>query len=368
MISDTGRKTISLFTILQILFIPFIGFYILKNEFELQDSLPGAIGKKSLVEFTWFWLSGLVFFWIAESAVFATVTYHVLAPDLTLEVDLTQSGWTNALSLFKFPLGCLAAGLASMGLVSTIFRSGQTQYQIEVAEKSANINAYHSTMKSFSEYVEGISREYGWKDIASHKLFNVLFSQSSDYSIKINESNCRMLYENNLRDLNRLIKAIRNRDEYELYICLGKYSIGDYIGGSAIGNTQSSDSLILESFVGSTVTRVELPKGNYLKYKFQVTNMISRILQYSILSTIDTSSISEKLSDELVEKDHKFLSGTLQIEQQAAFDWLEKSIHSNNQVESRELVSKSGQTLLITNTHPNKIALSRKLADSSRKN
>ena len=55
MISDTGRKTISLFTILQILFIPFIGFYILKKEFELQDSLPGAIGKKSLVEFTWFW-------------------------------------------------------------------------------------------------------------------------------------------------------------------------------------------------------------------------------------------------------------------------------------------------------------------------
>lgn len=368
MMSDTSKKTISPFTILQTLFIPILGFYVLRKDFELQDSLPGAIGKKSLIEFTWFWFSGLLFFWIAESAVLATVAYHVLAPELTLKVDLTQSGWTNALSLFKFPIGCLAAGLASMGLVATIFRSGQTQYQIEVTEKSANINAYHSTMKSFSEYVEGIGKEYGWKDISSHKLFNVLFGQSGDYSIKINEANCRMLYENNLRDLNRLIKALRNRDEYELYICLGMYSIRDYIGGSKIGNTQNSESLILESFIGNTVTRIELPKGNYLKYKFQVTNMISRILQYSTLSTVDTSSISRELSDKLVEKDHSFMGGTLRAEEQAAFDWLEKSIHLNNQVGSRELVSPSGQILLITNTHPNKITLSKKLPEGSRKN
>lgn len=322
-----------------------VGYCKFKNCFTLRLE---AKKQDSLLNYGPFWLSGFTFLWLALVSFAATIVFHAITPEVNLSFDLSRNGWESAISLFKFPLGCLAAAAAAMGITATIFRSSQTLLQIQISEKTANVSYYYATMKSFTEYVESISKSYDWHNTSPHKLFNLLFKTDEHYNLEVQTDNCLMLYRNMCMNIQQCIEAINNKDEFKFYIALSQFNLTEYLGGTIIGNIENTESIIFEDTRSYRGLTIELPKTYWLLPKEKAFNLLKRILQFSILAHIDIDTKAKQDFEPLANVDSSWLLSELREAYNNHKGWVDECIfQTKTQGNTKVISSKSGTDITI---------------------
>jgi len=95
--------------------------------------------------------------WILCIGIFAVICSGCLIIDNTiLALDLSSNGFNAAVTIFRVPLGILAALVTVLMLLSVIHRSEQTKEQIRVANVSGHLSSYFSHIEEFEKYMDRV--------------------------------------------------------------------------------------------------------------------------------------------------------------------------------------------------------------------
>ncbi|QLF94087.1 hypothetical protein HW090_13130 [Pseudomonas sp. ABC1] len=71
-----------------------------------------------------------------------------------LQCDLSYNGFNHAITIFKFPLGILAAAIPIIALLAANHKSEQTRETIRIASSNNNFTNYHKHISEFEVYIE----------------------------------------------------------------------------------------------------------------------------------------------------------------------------------------------------------------------
>lgn len=91
---------------------------------------------------------------VGFAVVLAMVVSLVITMNSSIEIDLSYSGFNDAVRIFSVPLGILALIIPVVALLAANHRSEQTKEQMRLAGEQNNFSNYYKHLEEFEKYID----------------------------------------------------------------------------------------------------------------------------------------------------------------------------------------------------------------------
>ena len=144
------------------------------------------------------------FFIIISLSLLATAAIII---NNTLIFDFTYTGFNQFISIFKVPIGILAAAIPIVAVYATNHRSEQTKKQIEIANSQNNFINHFKHIEEFEKYIDSHFHEPVTQLTSARKTYNKLFPNSREGNFTLSEGILNKIEEDSQEIVTCLIEV-----------------------------------------------------------------------------------------------------------------------------------------------------------------